>query len=128
MVRVFQNLLGNAVQYAATDRPAKVFVSAVAEEDRYVIQVSDNGMGIPAKDVSRLFQRFERGSNTGGISGTGLGLHITREIVLGHGGDVWVDSVEGQGTTFSVALPFEPVQPPHSHVGEAPAPRSLVSP
>ncbi|MDA0374785.1 MAG: ATP-binding protein [Planctomycetota bacterium] len=127
MVRVFQNLLGNAVQYSATDRPAKIFVSAVAEEDRYVIQVSDNGMGIPAKDVARLFQRFERGSNTGGISGTGLGLHITREIVLGHGGDVWVDSVEGQGTTFSVALPFEPVQPPHSHTGEVPAPRSLVS-
>jgi signal transduction histidine kinase/signal recognition particle receptor subunit beta len=126
MVRVFQNLLGNAVQYAATGRSAKIFVSAVAEEDRYVIQVSDNGMGIPAKDVSRLFHRFERGSNTGGISGTGLGLHITREIVLGHGGDVWVDSVEGQGTTFSVALPFEPVQPPHSHVGEVPAPRSLV--
>lgn len=127
LTRVFLNLLGNAVQYACPERDPQVRVSAVYEEDRWVLQVADNGIGIPKSDLGRLFQRFERGSNTGGISGTGLGLHIIREIMLGHGGDVWVDSAEGAGTTFSIALPHEPVQPPHSQVSEHEMPSSLAT-
>jgi signal transduction histidine kinase len=125
LTRVFMNLLGNAVQYASGDREPQVRVSAIAEDERWVVQVADNGIGIPERDLGRLFQRFERGSNTGGISGTGLGLHIIREIMLGHGGDVWVESEEGAGTTFSLALPFAPVQPPHSQVSDVCAPERL---
>ena len=65
-----------------------------------------------------MFQRFERGTNTGGVSGTGLGLHIVKEVVLGHGGGVWVESEQGTGTTFFLAIPKEPVQPPHSTVSD----------
>src|SRR5690606_4267011 len=72
LTKVFMNLLGNAVQYASRERDPAVRISAVEDEGRWILQVSDNGIGIPAGDVDRLFQRFERGSNTGGISGTGL--------------------------------------------------------
>lgn len=119
MTRVFANLLGNAIQYASNDRSPRVHVSASIRDNRWILMVSDNGIGIPAADISRLFQRFERGSNTGGITGTGLGLHIVREIVLGHGGEVWVESTLGAGTTFFLALPFAPVQPPHSRVSDS---------
>ncbi len=118
LTRVLGNLLGNAVQYRHPDRPPRVWVSAVEDVDRHVIVVRDNGIGIPEKDLAKLFQRFVRGSNTGGISGTGLGLHITKEIMLGHGGDAWVESVEGEGTAFHLALPHAPVQPPHSSVSD----------
>jgi signal transduction histidine kinase len=81
-----------------------------------VFTVEDNGIGVPQKDTGRLFRRFERGSNTGGVSGTGLGLHIVREVVLGHGGTVWIESEQGRGARFRMALPHEPVLPPHSTV------------
>ncbi|MGE0145519.1 MAG: ATP-binding protein [Planctomycetota bacterium] len=119
MSRVLSNLIGNAVQYASADRSPRVHVSMVSRGSHWSLLVSDNGIGIPASDLPRLFGRFERGSNTGGISGTGLGLHIVREIVLGHGGEVRVESVEGAGTTFCINLPLEPVQPPHSRVSDA---------
>jgi signal transduction histidine kinase len=78
------------------------------------LAVSDNGIGIPEADRERLFRRFERGSNTGGISGTGLGLHIVREIVYGHGGTVSFESEVDKGTTFWLNLPKNPVQAKHS--------------
>jgi signal transduction histidine kinase len=124
MTRVLGNLVGNAIQYRHPDRASRIWVASRSEDDRYVITVRDNGIGIPEKDRPKLFQRFVRGSNTGGISGTGLGLHITREIMLGHGGDAWVESVEGEGTTFHLALPFEPVQPPHSAVSDMEGPEA----
>ncbi|MFO1051426.1 MAG: ATP-binding protein [Planctomycetota bacterium] len=119
MTRVFANLLGNAIQYSSPERSPRVHVSITRDPGRWRLMVSDNGIGIPAGDVDRLFQRFERGSNTGGISGTGLGLHIVREILRGHGGEVSVESVESSGTTFFLDLPLEPVQPPHSRVSDA---------
>lgn len=116
LTKVFTNILGNAVQYAHPERPPSIRVSAREEAERFVFSIADNGIGIPEEDRERLFRRFERGSNTGGISGTGLGLHIIREVVLGHGGEVWVESEQGVGTVFYVAIPTEPVQPPHSQV------------
>lgn len=127
MTRVFANLLGNAIQYASTERTPRVHVSASVRDGRWIVMVSDNGIGIPQADITRLFHRFERGSNTGGISGTGLGLHIVREIVLGHGGDVWVESALGSGTTFFVALPFAPIQPPHSRVSDSSDPAVVAA-
>jgi signal transduction histidine kinase/signal recognition particle receptor subunit beta len=118
LTKVFMNLLGNAIHYAHPDRPAVIHIWAEEEEDRWVFYVMDNGIGMPEEDRERLFRRFERGTNTAGISGTGLGLHIVREVAMGHGGTVWVDSKEGDGSCFVVALPFEPVQPPHSTVTE----------
>jgi signal transduction histidine kinase len=116
--KVFNNLVGNALQYAKEGRRLVVRIAAEERDDEWCISVRDNGIGIPAKDRDRLFRRFERGSNTGGISGTGLGLHIVKEIAQGHGGCVSFDSTEGEGTTFVVHLPKVPVQAPHSPLTE----------
>ncbi|MBL8752522.1 MAG: HAMP domain-containing histidine kinase, partial [Planctomycetes bacterium] len=114
LTKVFMNLLGNALIYGRADAPLQVTVFAEERGDEWLLAVRDNGIGIPEPDRKRLFRRFERGSNTGGISGTGLGLHIVREIVQGHGGTVSFDSAVGQGTTFWLHLPKSPVQAKHS--------------
>lgn len=118
LTKVFMNLLGNAIQYLHPDRTPVIHIWSEEEEDHWVIFIKDNGIGVPEGDRKRLFRRFERGTNTGGISGTGLGLHIIREVALGHGGSIWVESEEGKGTCFKLSLPFQPVQPPHSTVTE----------
>ena len=120
LTKVFMNLLGNAIAYGPASGAT---IRVIAEEgpDGWRIGVRDNGIGIPEADRRRLFRRFERGSNTGGISGTGLGLHIVKEIVQGHGGTVSFESAIGVGTTFWLQLPKAPVQPPHSMVSETAA-------
>ena len=114
--KAFGNLLGNALQYTDPDRRPRIQISCDRDGDRHVFRVQDNGIGIPAGEVRQIFERFERGSNVASIAGTGLGMHIVREIALGHGGDAWVDSEEGVGTSVYLAIPLDPVQPPHSAV------------
>jgi len=114
--KVFMNLLGNAITYSRADTAATITVFAEDADDHWRVGVRDNGIGIPAGDRPRLFRRFERGSNTGGISGTGLGLHIVKEIAQAHGGAVTFESAVGVGTTFWLCLPKNPVQAPHSTV------------
>lgn len=118
LTKVFANLLGNTLQYSVKGRLLCVQVWAEDLGDEWQICIRDNGIGIPAKDRARLFRRFERGSNTGGISGNGLGLHIVKEIAQGHGGRVRFDSVEGTGTTFVLHLPKVPKQAPHSMLSD----------
>ena len=74
------------------------------------VRITDNGIGIPARDVPHVFDKFYRVKNasTAGISGTGLGLAITRSIVETHGGRIGVESEEGSGSTFWVELPAAP--------------------
>ena len=112
--KVFMNLIGNALSYAKPGQPPTVRITAEATESAWRIRVADDGIGIPADDRPRLFRRFERGSNAAGVGGTGLGLHIVRELVHGHGGEVAFDSSVGVGTTFVVELPKAPVHAPHS--------------
>ncbi|HEX2373176.1 MAG TPA: ATP-binding protein [Actinomycetota bacterium] len=102
---LLSNLLDNALRYT----PAKgtVCVRLDATESRAVIQVSDTGQGIPARELSRVFERFyrvdkARARQTGG---TGLGLAIVRHVAEAHGGTVRVDSELGRGSTFTVSLP-----------------------
>ena len=102
---LLSNLLDNALRYT----PAKgtVCVRLDATESRAVIQVSDTGQGIPARELSRVFERFyrvdkARARQTGG---TGLGLAIVRHVAEAHGGTVGVDSELGRGSTFTVSLP-----------------------
>ena len=116
LTKVFLNLIGNALQYADPDRRPAIRIACEPRGDRFVFSVQDNGIGIPDQDLGKLFQRFKRGSNVQGIAGTGLGLHIVKEMVLGHGGEVWVESRQGQGTKFLLAIPKQPVQPGHSTV------------
>jgi len=108
--RVLGNLLGNAVKYSP--HGGEILIS-VAREDGLegvwaVVAVRDEGVGIPAADLPRVFQRFHRGANVvGRIGGTGIGLAGARAIVESHGGMIAVESQEGAGSTFTVRLPLE---------------------
>ena len=99
------NLLHNAVKFSATG--GVVTVRAHAQSEDVVLSVEDRGVGIPAADVGRVFERFYKvdKARVRGKGGTGLGLAIVRHIAEGHGGRAWVESEEGAGSTFSVAIP-----------------------
>jgi two-component system, OmpR family, sensor kinase len=121
--QVFNNLLSNAVKYSPGD--SVITVSAAIEGSRAVVTVEDTGLGIPAGDVDRLFERYYRGSNVSGIVGTGVGLNLVKMVVDLHGGDIVVESAEGKGSKFTVRLPTAP--PPADDVtpGEVePAPET----
>lgn len=105
------NLIGNAVKY--TQSGGRVVVEVHTEAGQMILRVSDNGPGIPASDQPYIFDKFYRGSNIPNeIPGTGLGLAIVKSIVDHHSGRIWVDSVLGEGTTFTVVLPL--AEPKHS--------------
>jgi PAS domain S-box-containing protein len=97
---ILVNLLGNALKYSPPD--TAVTCTATAEGDRLRFAVADQGIGIPAADLPRLFESFHRGTNVGNIQGTGIGLHIVKECVQLHRGTIAVESVVGQGATFHV--------------------------
>ncbi|AUD01024.1 PAS domain S-box protein [Spirosoma pollinicola] len=100
---VLVNLLSNAVKFSNT-RPC---LRICFEHDRLLLEVKDEGIGIPAKDISNLFQAFYRASNTNAIPGTGLGLVITRQFIDLHKGHLDIQSVEKKGTTCTVTLPIK---------------------
>jgi two-component system phosphate regulon sensor histidine kinase PhoR len=107
------NLIDNGVKY--TPEGGRVTVTAVfsagaGSAGTVTVRVTDTGVGIPARDLPHVFDKFYRvkGAATSGIAGTGLGLAITRSIVETHDGRIRVESVEGAGTTFVVELPLTP--------------------
>ena len=105
------NLVGNAVKYTPADGRVSVEASVTSGEPARVrVSVADSGIGIPARDLPRIFDKFYRVKNaaTRDIPGTGLGLAITKSIIDAHGGRIWAESVEGAGTTFVFELPLEP--------------------
>jgi signal transduction histidine kinase len=83
-----------------------VTVNVDRRGDRAVLEVADTGIGIPADEVGRLFERFYRASTAATIRGTGLGLSIARSIAEAHDGTIGVRSTEGIGTTFTLELPI----------------------
>jgi PAS domain S-box-containing protein len=102
--RAIANLVTNAVKYSAEGTTVTLSLDARPGEVR--IAVRDEGIGIPAADLPRIFDRFHRGANvTGRIGGLGLGLTSVVRAVDAHGGSVAVDSMEGSGTTFTITLP-----------------------
>lgn len=100
---ILRNLISNAIKYSPAG--STVQVAARRESDRVIIRVTDQGIGIPADDMTHLFEPFHRADNVGSIAGTGLGLNIARRAVELHRGTMAVESVEGQGCTFIVDLP-----------------------
>ncbi len=106
LVRIFSNLIGNAVKY--TPAGGQVQVKAAKVNSGVEIRVADTGIGIPADELPRLWQEFFRARNAkqAGISGTGLGLSIVKQLVEQFGGTIHAESVEGEGTTFTIILPL----------------------
>ncbi|HXX04902.1 MAG TPA: ATP-binding protein [Xanthobacteraceae bacterium] len=105
LFQAFSNLLSNAVKYSPGG--GTVEVEAKIEGDEAVVTVADHGIGIPAGDLNRLFERYHRGSNVSGIVGTGVGLYLVKTAVDLHGGVIEVKSKEGEGTRFTVRLPVK---------------------
>jgi signal transduction histidine kinase len=104
LFHAFSNLISNAIKYSAASSPTEV--KARAESGWLVVQVRDHGIGIPARDRVRLFERYFRGSNATRVAGTGVGLHLVSMVVAMHQGEVFVESLEGVGSRFVVRLPI----------------------
>jgi two-component system NtrC family sensor kinase len=109
--QVLDNVVGNAIKYS--NNGGEVNVSVMVEGDQIILNVRDNGPGIPVADQAHIFDKFYRGSNISEqITGSGLGLAIVKTIVDNHQGRIWVESAEGRGSSFFIVLPVnaEPVQ------------------
>ncbi len=106
--QVLLNLFSNAVKYSPGGGEVVVTLSREESTRQVTLQVRDSGIGIPADQQARIFQRFARASNVHDhhIQGTGLGLFLCRELIERHGGHIWFESVAEQGTTFFVELPM----------------------
>lgn len=102
--QVITNLLSNAVKYSGQSRTVDIVASADAEF--LSLAVRDYGIGIPAAELPKMFGRFFRASTSTGIPGTGIGLNLVKELLELHGGDIALDSIEGEGSTFTIRLPW----------------------
>lgn len=104
ITEVITNLVDNAVKYSPVE--GKITISAKTEGDFVAVSVQDNGIGIAASVADHLFTRFYRSHHSSAaISGSGIGLYISRAIVEAHGGTIGVSSVEGKGSTFTFTIP-----------------------
>ncbi len=104
MKQVVLNLLSNAIKYNSAN--GLIDIVASTSPDEWILSVRDTGIGIPAKAIPHLFQKFYRvQASEGKIAGTGLGLSICKQIVMGHGGSIEVKSRMGKGTTFIIRIP-----------------------
>jgi PAS domain S-box-containing protein len=108
IVQVFNNLIGNAIKYSTRDSTIEIGLKHAAERPQEVlIWIKDEGIGIAAEDIPHIFKRFHRARNVDrSHSGFGIGLYLVKEVVTQHRGRVWVDSCEGEGSTFYVTLPL----------------------
>ena len=106
ITQVLVNLLSNAVKFNSNG--SEIVVKVEGKDDELLVQVIDHGIGVPAEAIPHIFERFYQvdGSMTRSVDGGGLGLCISKQIVESHGGRIWVESKEGEGSTFSFTLPW----------------------
>ncbi len=104
--QVVSNLISNAIKYSPDATSVEIFLSQVSTFIK--VSVTDHGLGISLNDKKKIFERFYRASNIQKhFPGMGIGLYVCEQIVKHHGGDLWVDTEEGKGSTFSFTLPFK---------------------
>jgi light-regulated signal transduction histidine kinase (bacteriophytochrome) len=103
LAELFEHLIGNAIKFRGQD-PLTIEIGAASVPQGWLFSVKDNGVGIPTRYRERLFIPFRR-LHGADIPGAGLGLAISKKIVEGHGGRIWIEAGEGPGVTFSFILP-----------------------
>lgn len=108
--QLLQNLLSNAIKYRKKETPPEIQFSVKQQEEMWLFQIRDNGMGIDPSHREKVFEIFSRLHSAADIPGTGIGLAICKKIVEHHGGKIWFESQVGEGCTFSFTLPREEVQ------------------
>ena len=106
MVRVFQNLIGNALKFHNARLKPKIHISARKEINGYIFSVADNGIGLEKEYSDRIFEVFKRLHSIGEYDGTGMGLAIVKRIIDLHNGKIWVESEYGKGSTFYFTIPI----------------------
>ena len=121
LTQLFQNLVGNAIKFQSDGQRPHIRISATEQAEDWLFTVKDNGIGIEPQYTDQIFDMFKRLHGRNSYSGTGIGLAICRKIVVRHGGEIWVDSVPGGGSTFSFTLAKTDPQ-----VRFTPAPQSAV--
>jgi len=111
LTQVFQNLISNAIKFRSQEAP-KIHVSAEKEGEKWRFSVQDNGIGIDPKYSEKIFEVFKRLHKREEYPGTGIGLSICKKIIERHGGNIWVESEPGRGSTFYFTLPasFEKIE------------------
>ncbi len=110
MIQVFDNILNNALKYSP--QGGTITCRMIETHQQVIISISDEGLGIPKRDLSKIFDRFYRVDKARSrmMGGSGLGLAISKEVVKQHGGAIWAESIEGKGSTFYISLPYEPYE------------------
>lgn len=110
LIQVFDNLMNNALKYSPDG--GEITCRLLETHKNVIISISDQGMGIPKRDVKRVFERFFRvdKARSRAMGGSGLGLAISKEVITDHGGTIWAESVENKGSTFFVSLPYEEIE------------------
>jgi len=109
ILQVFTNILGNALKFTPTEGSIRIGCHVLEDNPGYLqIAIRDSGIGIPEKDLGRIFNKFEqaRNSSLSKEQGTGLGLSIAKGIIETHAGNIWVLSTEGEGSTFNFTVPI----------------------
>lgn len=105
LVQLFQNLIGNALKFTRPDVLPQLQISATEQADSWLLEVRDNGIGIPSESLKDIFQAFKRLKTDQKYVGTGIGLATCKKIVSTHGGKIFAESEVGQGTVFYFTLP-----------------------
>ena len=110
MIQVIDNIMNNAIKYSPDG--GKITVRLIETHNNVILSITDQGLGIPKKDISRIFDRFYRVDKARARKqgGTGLGLAIAKEVVKALGGTIWATSIENYGSTFYISLPYEPFE------------------
>ncbi|OGX35712.1 MAG: hypothetical protein A3C36_03155 [Omnitrophica WOR_2 bacterium RIFCSPHIGHO2_02_FULL_52_10] len=108
IIQILMNIISNAIKFTPKNGTITIGAKMSDKRDFMVMRVQDTGIGIPKNDLPRIFGKFQQAKNraAGDKSGTGLGLAIAHELVALHGGEIKVESEEGQGTTFTFTLPM----------------------
>ncbi len=100
LIQLFQNLIGNAIKFVAPGVKPEVEISCLSQGEKWLFQIHDNGVGIDAQSLEKIFDMFQRTKATQGYSGTGIGLATCKKIIKNHGGQLWATSQIDRGTTF----------------------------